>query len=70
MPGFKLDKALLTEQDLADVVTALKSISTAFPGNADSVLLEKLRHSVPVEKKQSFTQRTNEVIIDMSPLGR
>lgn len=69
MPGFKLDKTLLTERDLTDVVTALKSLSTAFSSNADSVLLEKLNHSVPVEKKQSFAQRTNEVIIDISPWG-
>ncbi len=69
MPGFKLDKSLLTERDMADVVTALKSLSTAFAGNNESVLLEKLNHSVPADKKHSFQRRTNEVIIDISPWG-
>lgn len=69
MPGFKLDKALLTERDLTDVVTALKSFSTALPGSPESVLMEKLDKSVPKERKKDFMRRTNEVIIDISPWG-
>ncbi len=69
MPGYKLDKSLFTERDLSDVVTALKSFSMALPGTSESVLLEKLNHSVPKEKKQDFQRRTNEVIIDISPWG-
>lgn len=69
MPGYKLDKSLLTEQDLTDVVTALKSFSTALPGSPESVLLEKLTRSVPKDRKMDFQRRTNEVIIDISPWG-
>ena len=69
MPGFKLDASLLTERDLKDVVTALKSISTAMPGAPESVLLEKLDRAVPQARKPEFRRRTNEVIIDISPWG-
>ena len=69
MPGFKLDKALMTERDLSDVVTALKSFSTALPGTTESVLLEKLNGAVPKERKEGFQKRTNEIIIDISPWG-
>jgi len=69
MPGFKLDASLLTERDLKDVVTALKSISTALPGSPESVLLEKLDRAVPQARKPEFRRRTNEVIIDISPWG-
>lgn len=69
MPGFKLDASLLTERDLKDVVTALKSISTALPGSPESVLLEKIDRAVPNARKPEFRRRTNEVVIDISPWG-
>ncbi len=69
MPGFRLDASLLTENDITDVVTALKSLATAMPRSSATVLLEKLDQAIPPARRQLLQRRTNEMIIDMSPWG-
>ncbi|SFG92863.1 Predicted DNA-binding transcriptional regulator YafY, contains an HTH and WYL domains [Desulfotomaculum arcticum] len=67
--GYRLDKSVLTNNELAAIVTALKSVSTSYAGFNNQILLEKLKSTVPPAHLESFNLMTQQVLIDLSPWG-
>ncbi|WP_128100218.1 YafY family protein [Paenibacillus sp. DCT19] len=64
--GYRLDRNVLTDQDLASIVTALRSISTSHSNVARDLLVEKLSSIVPEAKNEDFQSNTSRFIVDYS----
>lgn len=68
--GYKLDRNVLSNNELAAIVTALQGISTT-PGNVNNrVLLEKLKSSVPQSHLEAFNLKTQQFFVDLSMWGK
>lgn len=69
--GYRLDRHLLTDQECAAIVTALRSI-TSFASWADEdneMLVEKIRSIIPAVRQQAFHERSSQLLVDLSPWG-
>ncbi|WP_440116108.1 helix-turn-helix transcriptional regulator [Paenibacillus sp. QZ-Y1] len=64
--GYRLDRNILTDKDLASIVTALRSVSTSHANVALDLLMEKLSSIVPKAKNGDFQANTNRFIVDYS----
>ncbi len=68
--GYKLDRNVLSNNELAAIVTALQGISTT-PGNVNNrVLLEKLKSTVPQSHLEAFNLKTQQFFVDLSMWGK
>ncbi|WP_027086531.1 helix-turn-helix transcriptional regulator [Cohnella panacarvi] len=65
--GYRLDRNVLTNDELADIVTALRSISTSYGNEQQLRLMEKINSIVPPSRSEEFEQMTSRVLIDYSP---
>ncbi|MBS4174263.1 YafY family protein [Bacillus sp. FJAT-49736] len=63
MDGYRLDKNVLTEEELNAISTALKSVSTSFHDEHGSSVLEKIKGITGEVKKES-------IVVDFSPWGQ
>ena len=52
--GYRLDRNVLTDRDLASIVTALRSVSTSHTNAARELLMEKLSSIIPESKTMTF----------------
>lgn len=69
--GYRLDRHLLTDQECAAIVTALRSI-TSFASWADEdndMLMEKIRSIIPAVRQQAFQEQSSQLLVDLSPWG-
>lgn len=67
--GYKLDKNVLSNSELAAIVTVLQGIPTA-PWNINNqALLEKLKSVVPPSHLESFNLKTQQFFVDLSSWG-
>jgi len=67
--GYRLDRNILTNDELATIVTALRSISTSYSKEQHQRLVEKINSVVLPEHEEEFQHKTNRVLIDYSPWG-
>lgn len=67
--GYRLDRNVLTNNELISIVTALQSVSTAHFNEGNKRLLEKMNSIVPAAESEEFHFRTNQFIVDLSPWG-
>jgi predicted DNA-binding transcriptional regulator YafY len=68
--GYRLDRALLNDEELAAIVTALRSLATSNPeAEHSSLLLEKIQQIIPASKAEHFRFRTEQFIVDYSDWG-
>jgi predicted DNA-binding transcriptional regulator YafY len=58
---------VLTNDELAAIVTALRSISTLYGNEQDLRLMEKINSVVPSAYSKEFQHKTSSVLIDYSP---
>ncbi|GAB2572746.1 helix-turn-helix transcriptional regulator [Gracilibacillus alcaliphilus] len=65
--GYRLDRNILTNDELASIVTALRSISTSYGEVHHKQLMEKMNSVVLPNEAESFQDKTNRVLIDYSP---
>ncbi|MBO9597644.1 MAG: YafY family transcriptional regulator [Cohnella sp.] len=65
--GYRLDRNVLTHDELADIVTALRSISTSYGSEQQLRLMEKINSIVPPGSSEQFEHMTSRVLIDYSP---
>ncbi|QMV44176.1 helix-turn-helix transcriptional regulator [Cohnella cholangitidis] len=68
--GYRLDRNVLTNNELVAIVTALQSVSTTYDNPNHKQLLEKMQSIVPAEETEQFQFRTQQFIVDLSPWGR
>ncbi|KAB8125813.1 YafY family transcriptional regulator [Gracilibacillus oryzae] len=65
--GYRLDRNILTNDELASIVTALRSISTSYGKEEHQRLVEKINSVVLPAHTADFQQKTSRVLIDYSP---
>ncbi len=68
LDNFKIDRQLLSFQDLVSIISALKGVNNAFNDKKIQNTLEKMTNLIPDNKKQEFLQKNNEIIFDIFPL--
>ena len=67
--GYRLDRNILTNDELAAIVTALRSISTSYDKEQHQRLVEKINSVVLPAHEEEFQHKTNRLLIDYSPWG-
>ncbi|MFF2092966.1 helix-turn-helix transcriptional regulator [Paenibacillus sp. NPDC058174] len=65
--GYRLDRNVLTNDELAAIITALQSIATTYGSEQNLQLMEKINSVVPSSSSEDFRHKTNRVLIDHSP---
>ncbi len=69
MDGYRLEKNWLSDDELATVATALKSLSTSIQDEHISAALQKIVRLVPKHEEEKFRARAEKIFIDFSPWG-
>jgi predicted DNA-binding transcriptional regulator YafY len=69
MEGYKLDKRLVTEDDLFYIITALRSIGDSLGDRRIDDAAEKMRGLLPASGDAGFRSRGERLHIDFSMLG-
>ncbi|TCZ76673.1 YafY family transcriptional regulator [Paenibacillus albiflavus] len=67
--GYRLDRNLLTNQELAAIMTALQSVSTPYRNNQNNMLMEKINSIIPTAQTDQFQRMTQQFIVDFSSWG-
>jgi len=68
LENYKIDRQLLSFQDIVSIISALKSVNNAFKDKKIENTLEKITSLVQRDKKQKFLEKNNEIIFDKFPL--
>jgi predicted DNA-binding transcriptional regulator YafY len=68
MQGYRLDRNVLSERELADIFTALQSVSS-YGGEGHHLLMEKISSVIPPSQTAAFRSKTTQLIVDFSPWG-
>lgn len=69
--GYRLDKSVLTFDDMAAIITTLKGVSgTLTDSNQHEILMEKLKNALSDSQLQKLDKKVNQMVIDLSPWGR
>ncbi len=65
--GYRLDKSVLSEDDMAAVITTLKGIDGAITGKSHEILMEKLKNTLSASQLETLDTKLKQFIIDLSP---
>ncbi|ATO48243.1 YafY family protein [Brevibacillus laterosporus] len=68
--GYRLDRQLLTNNELATIVTSLQSLSTMDKSESHQFLVEKITSIIPHSQKEQFLWKTQQFLVDLSPWGQ
>jgi predicted DNA-binding transcriptional regulator YafY len=68
MEGYRLDRNVLTDRELADIFTALQGVSSS-GGHEHALLMEKISSVIPPSQFAAFRSKTTQLIVDFSPRG-
>lgn len=66
--GYRLDRSLLTDGELATLFTALRSVAV-YGGQEHNLLMEKISSVVPPSRADAFYARTSRLAFDLKPWG-
>jgi predicted DNA-binding transcriptional regulator YafY len=67
--GYKLDKSVLTGDEMAALIMSLKGVASTLGDPKYSILLEKLRNTIPKAQLDAVNLKTSRLYIDMTPWG-
>ncbi len=67
--GYRLDRSVLTNEEIAAVITTLKGMSKTLSDNKHEVLIEKFKNILPAAQLEMLNSKVNQLIIDLSPWG-
>jgi len=67
--GYRIDKSILSEDDMAAIITSLKGVATTLPDNRFNVLMDKLKYPLSSSQLEMLNVKTQQMIIDLSPWG-
>lgn len=67
--GYRLDKSVLTENDMSTIISTLRGIEGTMPDSKHKVLMEKLRNALPTSQLESLDTKVQQLFIDLSPWG-
>lgn len=69
MPNYKLDRQVLSLEDMGSIISALKSVNASLGGEELDTVAEKILNLVPVDKVDHLKKRFDEFCIDFMPWG-
>jgi predicted DNA-binding transcriptional regulator YafY len=69
MENYRLDRQVLSIEDMFSIVTALKGVNSTIGINDLDTVAEKILNLVPVDKLESLKQHFEEFAIDLMPWG-
>ncbi len=67
--GYKLDRSVLTHDDVAAIIATLKGVARSLPDPKHQILVDKFKNVVPAAQSESFKIKSNRLIIDLAPWG-
>ncbi len=67
--GYRLDKSVLSDDDMAAIIATLKGVSATMPDSRYEVLMEKLKNPLSSAQLDRLDLKTRQMIIDLSPWG-
>ena len=67
--GYRLDKSVLTENEMAAIITTLKGMAESIPGCNNDILMEKFRNTLSMKQLDRVNIKANQLIIDLAPWG-
>jgi predicted DNA-binding transcriptional regulator YafY len=67
--GYRLDKSVLTEDDMSTIISTLSGIAGTIPDSRHEVLMEKLKNILPSSKLETLDSKVKQLVIDLSPWG-
>ncbi|SHK49768.1 helix-turn-helix transcriptional regulator [Desulforamulus aeronauticus] len=67
--GYRLDKSVLTESEMAAIITTLRSFAKTIPDNKHQVLLDKFTNILSSAQLELLNTKVNQLVIDLSPWG-
>ncbi|MDF2673146.1 MAG: YobV [Clostridiales bacterium] len=67
--GYRLDKSVLTENEMAALITTLKGIGGSIPDNNNDMLMEKFKNTLSVQQLDRVNTKASQLIIDLVPWG-
>ena len=67
--GYRLDKSVLTEDDMSTIISTLRGIEGTIPDSRHEVLMEKLRNTLPSSQLETLDSKVKQLVIDLSPWG-
>ncbi len=65
--GYRLDKSVLTGDEMAAIISTLKGIDGAIHGKQHEILMEKLKKSMSAPQLEKLDSKLNRLVIDLSP---
>lgn len=66
-PGYRLDKSVLTGDEMAAVITTLKGIDGTLEGKSHEILMEKLKNTLNASQMAQLNTKMRQFVIDLSP---
>lgn len=67
--NYKIDRRILTLQDMVSILSALKGINAAFDDDKVGNAIDKISSLIPHDKTQQIEQQLEQIIIDLMPWG-
>ncbi|MDD2503721.1 MAG: YafY family protein [Clostridia bacterium] len=67
--GYRLDKSVLTEDDMSTIISTLSGIAGTMPDSRHEVLMEKLRNIIPSSQQEALNTKVKQFVIDFTPWG-
>jgi predicted DNA-binding transcriptional regulator YafY len=66
-PGYRLDKSVLTGDEMAAVLTTLKGIEHTIQGKSHDILIEKLKNTLNASQIEQLNAKMRQFVIDLNP---
>ncbi|SHI44552.1 helix-turn-helix transcriptional regulator [Lutispora thermophila] len=67
--GYRLDKSVLTQDDMAEIISTLRGLAKMLPNSRHEVLMEKFMNTLSTSQIEKVYSKANRLIIDHSPWG-
>lgn len=67
--GYRLDKSVLTQDDMIEIITSLRGLAKTLPDSRHEVLVEKFKNTLSSSQLEDVYSKANRLIIDHSPWG-
>ncbi len=67
--GFRLDKTVLTESDMAGIFSTIKGVGKTLPDSRHEILMEKLKSILSSSQLEMINSKADQLIIDPTPWG-
>ncbi|MGI6124552.1 MAG: helix-turn-helix transcriptional regulator, partial [Acetivibrionales bacterium] len=67
--GYRLDKSVLTEDEMSTIVSTLSGIAPTMPDKKYEIIMKKIRNTIPSKQLENMDSKVKQLIIDFFPWG-